>query len=35
MKTYVNSVLKMTGQQTYFLLRLDVEVLFRMQPLHF
>ena len=34
-KTYVNSVLRMTGQQTYFLLRLDVEVLFRTQPLHF
>ena len=34
-KTYVNSVLRMTGQQTYFLLRLDIEVLFRTQPLHF
>ena len=35
MKTYVNSVLRMTGQQTYFLFRLDVEVLFRTQPQHF
>ena len=34
-KTYVNCVLRMAGQQTYFLLRLDFEVLFRTQPLHF
>ena len=34
-KTYVTSVLRMAGQQTNFLLRLDVEVLVRMQLLHF
>ena len=34
-KTCGSSVLRMAGQQTYFLLRLDVKVLFQTQPLHF
>ena len=35
LEKYEDSVLRMIGQQTYFLLRLDFEVLFRAQTLHF